>query len=385
MAKATGARSELTYVPETTWGTTPSTEGTAAGATTDAAGYALGATSIDLASAGTGTIVAADFITFAGDAAEYEVVTGDADVSDAGTIVIKAPGLTTAITTAATAITIVSAPAMKIIPRTGGAPILAKESFQSADIRSDRQVADMRHGFRSASLSLPVEMRHTEYDSILESLMYSTWAANVLKIGVIEKSFTFESGFLDIAQYGVMTGGVVNGLSMSVTPDGIVTGTFELMGKDLSYSGTPLDASPAAAGTSEPFDSLTGTINEGGSPIAIVTGLDFSIENSIEAPKVVGSNSASELIEGQAVVTGTVTAYFEDATLLDKFANETSSSIDVTLTDPAAQTLKFDFGNVLYTGGELDVGGTGPITVSLPFTALYDVADASTLVITRSA
>lgn len=82
--------------------------GTAAGATTNAAGYAIGATSITLAAAGTGTILAGDVITFAGDAEKYVVVTGDANVTDGGTIVIQEPGLRKAIPASATAITMVA-------------------------------------------------------------------------------------------------------------------------------------------------------------------------------------------------------------------------------------------------------------------------------------
>ena len=269
------------------------------------------------------------------------------------------------------------------LPRTGGAPNLQKESFQSADIRSDRMVSDMRHGFKTASLSLAVEMRHTEYDALFESLMFNSWSANVLKVGTTATSFSMEMSYLDITQFGLMTGAIVNGFSANITPDGIVTSTFEMMGKTLSYSGTTAATEETAAGTSQPFASLSGSINEGGSAIAIVTGLDFSVANNIEPSKVIGADVSSEQIEGVCGVTGSVTAYFEDAALLNKFINETKSSIDVTLADPAGGTLKFDFPNVLYTGGDVSSGGTGPITISLPFTALYDAADSSSLVITR--
>jgi hypothetical protein len=81
--------------------------GTAAGATTSNAGFAVGATSIVLASAGTGTILAGDVITFAGDSNEYVVVTGDAAVNGGGTIVIQEPGLRQVIAASTTAITVV--------------------------------------------------------------------------------------------------------------------------------------------------------------------------------------------------------------------------------------------------------------------------------------
>jgi hypothetical protein len=90
--------------------------GTAASATTNTAGYAKGATTITLASAGTGTIIAGDFISFAGDSRKYRVVTGDADVSGGGTVVIAAPGLMQAIPAVATAITVAR-------PVSGGAAV----------------------------------------------------------------------------------------------------------------------------------------------------------------------------------------------------------------------------------------------------------------------
>lgn len=73
------------------------------------AGYAVGATTLTLASAGTGTIIAGDIITIAGDTNKYLVVTGDADVSGGGSIVIAEPGLRVAIAASATVITTIAA------------------------------------------------------------------------------------------------------------------------------------------------------------------------------------------------------------------------------------------------------------------------------------
>ncbi len=85
------------------------TAGTAASATTDNAGYAVGDTVITLASAGTGTFLPGDVVTFAGDANKYVIASpassGDSDVSDGGTITLAAPGLREPIAASATAIT----------------------------------------------------------------------------------------------------------------------------------------------------------------------------------------------------------------------------------------------------------------------------------------
>lgn len=78
------------------------TAGTGSAYTTSAAGFAVGTTSIPIIT-GTGTVLAGDVVSFAGDTNKYVVVTG---VAAPGTIVIAAPGLRRAIPAAATAMTI---------------------------------------------------------------------------------------------------------------------------------------------------------------------------------------------------------------------------------------------------------------------------------------
>jgi hypothetical protein len=78
------------------------TKGTGASYTSDAAGYAVGATTINLIT-GTGTVLAGDVVTFAGDTNRYVVATG---VAAPGAITLAAPGLRQAIPTAATALTV---------------------------------------------------------------------------------------------------------------------------------------------------------------------------------------------------------------------------------------------------------------------------------------
>jgi len=78
------------------------TKGTGASYTTSGTLLAVGVTSIPLIT-GTGTVVAGDNVTFAGDTNIYVVTTG---VAAAGTIVLAEPGLRVAIPAAATAMTI---------------------------------------------------------------------------------------------------------------------------------------------------------------------------------------------------------------------------------------------------------------------------------------
>lgn len=78
------------------------TKGTGSAYTTNTAGYAVGATAITLIT-GTGTVLAGDVVTFAGDTNKYVV---EAGVAAAGVITLAAPGLRQAIPASAVALTV---------------------------------------------------------------------------------------------------------------------------------------------------------------------------------------------------------------------------------------------------------------------------------------
>lgn len=86
------------YDPAT--GTTPLI-GTGVGYTTNATGYAIGATAITLIS-GTGSILASDLVSFAGDTNKYPLAAG---ITAPGVLTLAAPGLLAVIPASAQAVT----------------------------------------------------------------------------------------------------------------------------------------------------------------------------------------------------------------------------------------------------------------------------------------
>lgn len=143
-----------------------SVAGTASSATTDNAGYAIGATVLTLASAGTGTLVAGDVVTFAGDTNQYVIVSGDADVSGGGTITLAAPGLRVAMSAATKAITVVAAAARNMgfsrsaLILATRAPALPSEGDSAAD---RIMVTDPRSGI-SFELAMYKQYRQVQYE-----------------------------------------------------------------------------------------------------------------------------------------------------------------------------------------------------------------------------
>lgn len=278
-------------------------------------------------------------------------------------------------------------PAFTPLCMTGVSLGLTKDALESGKLRADRQVEDLRHGNKQVGGEVNSELEYSTFDEMLEAMAMGTWTADVLLAGVTRRSFTFERFFdLDTDEYHRYTGCEVNTFTMSVQPNAMVTTTFGIIGQDMTTNTSQVaGATYSAPLARSPFDSFTGSINEGGSSIAIVTSIELNWENGIEPNFVLMSDTTIRPADGKSRLTGTLTAYFESKTLYDKFINETSTSIDFTLTDDQASSLQFNLPNVKYTGGNPDVGGDGPVTVALEFTALYSSGDSSQIVITRTA
>ena len=153
------------------------TKGTASGATTNTAGYAVGAVTITLASAGTGTILAGDVITFAGDTNQYVVASGDADVSNGGTITLAAPGLRQAIAASATNITVVGT-SVRNLGFSRSAIILAQRLPAlpaGGDLASDRtSIVDPRSGL-SFEVAMYPQYRQMQWE------VSCAWGVKVVK------------------------------------------------------------------------------------------------------------------------------------------------------------------------------------------------------------
>lgn len=142
------------------------TVGTGASATTNTAGYAVGATVITLASAGTGTIIAGDVITFAGDTNKYVVASGDADVSNGGTITLAAPGLRKALAASAVAITVVAAAARNMFFSRNAIQLATRAPAlpDGGDLAVDRQIiTDARSGL-SFEVAMYAQYRQMQYE-----------------------------------------------------------------------------------------------------------------------------------------------------------------------------------------------------------------------------
>lgn len=287
-------------------------------------------------------------------------------------------------------------PVFDIVRHTGTTLGLSKEALQSEEIRDDRQIADFRHGARQVGGDISIELSYGSFDKILEALLGGTWATDTpalgtdqLKAGTTRRSFTVERYFGDILTadkpFHRFTGVEFNTLQLQINANAMITGTIGVVGKDMATDTVIVTgATYNSATTTSPLDSFTGTLNENGTPIAVITEIQLNLDNGLDPRFVVGSKTTLRPSIGRSNVSGQITAYFENSLLLEKFINETESDIEFNLPDGAGNNLKVILPRIKYNGGQPDVQGEGPITLSMPFQALLDSTTNTNIIIERT-
>ncbi len=264
---------------------------------------------------------------------------------------------------------------------------MTKDRVAGNDIQSDRMPRVDRHGNRQVAGDIVADLRDGDYDTFLEAAMLNSWSTNVLKVGTTPKFFSIEDYAADIDQARLFTGCTVNTMGVSLAPNQMVTTTFGMVGKDMTIGGT--EKTQDAASGSAPFDAYSGDLKIAthGSSLAsaaIVTGMDFTLTNGYAPTFVIGDDSAPSLEFGRAEVEGTLSVYFEDATQINRFVNETETALEVEVGD-GTNTMTFLFPRTKINSADVGVDGPTSRVISMSFVGLYDTTEGTNLKITRSA
>lgn len=211
--------------------------------------------------------------------------------------------------------------------------------------------------------------------------------------GQTDTSFSIEHFHTDVNQSELFVGCKVAKMDVGLPPTGMSTISMDIMGKDVTTGTGQYFVSSTAETTTGILAAVNGVLIAQGSPIALVTGLSFSINGNMTADPVVGSNTYPDITEGLIAVDGTLTALFTDATMRDYFINETEVQLAAVLSASGialADFIGFNFPRIKFGGADKDDGQKG-LVLTMPFTALYNAAggaatasEQSTLVIQDS-
>lgn len=202
-----------------------------------------------------------------------------------------------------------------------------------------------------------------------------TYPGARIDIGLSLRTFTMERRFDDIVQYQTFRGCAVNAMNLTVTPDSIAGGTFDMLG----MSGTDMTPTsllgsdlPVAPPTTSPFAAFQGRVYENGIPIAVMTSMEMALDNQRTLEGVIGSKFSPGVFEGRCSVNGSMTFFLRGNTTYSKFVNETETSIWMRLQDPnnASHFMNLVMPRVKFIDGAIDPPLEGPVPLNMGFRSL---------------
>lgn len=196
----------------------------------------------------------------------------------------------------------------------------------------------------------------------------------------LEKQYTLAAG----VRYSYASGQQPSSLTLTADTRAVVTASLAWMGSDITSPSPTRDAGASteaiSANTVLDASNSVPMILEAGAVMGApnyVSGFAFTLDNGLRARNAIGSAGAIGLGMGRVNITGTLTTYFGDETLLTKLRNTTASGTTVAFRDAANNCAEvWDIPRLKYTSGFPEVPGIDTdLTTPLGFQALRDLAN----------
>lgn len=198
----------------------------------------------------------------------------------------------------------------------------------------------------------------------------------MLRNGTIRKSFTVEKRFLDIDEYFTFSGMIIGGASFNIAANEILTGSFSFLGTAANNATTSIANSVTQAPDTEVLNAVTNfsSLREGGTVTNdTISSISLSINNNLRGLSGVGTLGHVDVGAGTFEVTGSLSVYFADGTLFNKYLNNVETSIDFQVTDMDGNTYIFTLARVKLSNGTVVAGGVNSdVVAEFDFQALGD-------------
>lgn len=147
-----------------------------------------------------------------------------------------------------------------------------------------------------------------------------------------DKSFTVEEFFPDTLISRTFLGQQVDTVAVAIAPNSMVTADFTFLGRDAEApTGARYFTAPTAQTVEGTYSGQDGVLIINGVVNRKVTSLSLNIANNINQEPVIGSNIVGAKSRGKVMVTGSLSAIFDNDTILDFFNNESEVSITYAL------------------------------------------------------
>lgn len=216
--------------------------------------------------------------------------------------------------------------------------------------------------------------------------------ATITVVAAYEKEFTpgdLPIGMCADKDFGANISGVgrvenINGLrigsaTFNFPQKGPMECTFEMKGSNSDLAAAALDATPTDLGHT-PFSGFNIRVQEGGGAVGILTEGSLQINNELDEDggfTIPGTGEVAgvrkSLSEGFSSASGSITAIFQDAILINKGINDTESSLKFSVTRGDGfgtlgnEAVIFDVRHLKYERKTPDIDGPAGLKVSMNY------------------
>jgi hypothetical protein len=200
-----------------------------------------------------------------------------------------------------------------------------------------------------------------------------TFPGRRIDIGTMKRTFSMMRAFADIAKYQYFHQCVFNSMSMTLAPENPVGGAFAILGtRGEAMASVPMGTeNPSVEPGTEFFAAFDGYMYEAQELNAVVTSLDFTLDNQASLAGVVGSKFSPNVFEARASVEGTISAMFTGGGMYDRFFNETETALSAYMESPGATGfICVTMPRIKYMGASMDPPAEGAVIQEMPFRAL---------------
>lgn len=207
--------------------------------------------------------------------------------------------------------------------------------------------------------------------------------------GTTQRSATIERAFQDITQFFTHRGQTVQSMSLDVSTGGLITGSFDFIGKDVVRAATTglnativpssttgiLSATNSVANILEAGTALTGTF---------IQKLAMTYGNNLRGQKAIGVLGNADIGSGSIDIKLMLDVYFANGTLYDKFLNNTASSFSFRLQDTAGNGYVFTLPRTKINSAKVNAGSINTdLSASFEITGLLDPVTSKMILIDR--
>ena len=202
--------------------------------------------------------------------------------------------------------------------------------------------------------------------------------------GTTQESFTIERASPDISQYMAYSGMTPSKMSLNLASGSLTTVSFDFMGKDATRDGsTQLPGTAVASHSYDVHSGVTGStclLWEAGVPITgtYVKSVSLSFDNALRSQAAICSLGAVGIGSGTINLSGSLSVYFADGALFDKFKANTNSSITFSSLDSSGNGYVFTVPIANISSWKTTAGGKDQdMMVDVQFIGLRDAANAT--------